>query len=101
MRNTKQTSSVKCMWRMNWRCITLFYQVNVSSFLYRPFLTVAGYSYSSIFSGDFEVTISGRLYKFVKSKPIMYTGWKSLYIFFDELLNIMIEVADKHALRKS
>ena len=49
---------------------------------------------------DFEVTIRGRLYKFVKSKPIMYTGWESLYIFFDELLNIMIEVTDKHALRK-
>ena len=49
---------------------------------------------------DFEVTIRGRLYKFVKSKPIMYTGWENLYIFFDELLNIMIEVTDKHALRK-
>jgi hypothetical protein len=49
---------------------------------------------------DFEVTIRGRLYKFVKSKPIIYTGWGSLYIFFDELLNIMIEITDKHALRK-
>ncbi len=49
---------------------------------------------------DFEVTIRGRLYKFVKSKPIIYTGWDSLYIFFDELLNIIIEITDKHALRK-
>ena len=49
---------------------------------------------------DFEVTIRGRLYKFVKSKPIMYTGWENMYKFFDELLNIMIEVTDKHALRK-
>src|ERR671932_1277778 len=49
---------------------------------------------------DFEVTIRGRLYKFVKSKPIMYTDWRSLYIFFDELLNIMIEITDNHALRK-
>ena len=49
---------------------------------------------------DFEVTIRGRLYKFAKSKPIMYTDWGSLYIFFDELLNIMIEITDKHALRK-
>ena len=49
---------------------------------------------------DFEVTIRGRLYKFVKSKPIIYTGWGSLYILFDELLNIMIEITDKHALRK-
>ena len=49
---------------------------------------------------DFEVTIRGRLYKFVKGKPIMYTGWENLYIFFDELLKIMIEVTDKHALRK-
>jgi hypothetical protein len=49
---------------------------------------------------DFEVTIRGRLYKFVKSKPIIYTGWGSLYIFFDELLNIMIEITDNRALRK-
>ena len=49
---------------------------------------------------DFEVTIRGRLFKFVKSKPIIYTGWDSLYIFFDELLNIIIEITDKHALRK-
>ena len=49
---------------------------------------------------DFEVTIRGRLYKFAKSKPIMYTDWGSLYIFFDELLNVMIEITDKHALRK-
>ena len=49
---------------------------------------------------DFEVTIRGRLYKFVKTKPIIYTGWESLYIFFDELLNIIIEITDKHALRK-
>ena len=49
---------------------------------------------------EFEVTIRGRLYKFVKSKPIIYTGWDSLYIFFDELLNIIIEITDKHALRK-
>jgi hypothetical protein len=49
---------------------------------------------------DFEVTIRGRLYKFTKSKPIIYTGWGSLYIFFDELLNVMIEITDKHALRK-
>jgi hypothetical protein len=49
---------------------------------------------------DFEVTIRGRLYKFAKSKPIIYTGWGSLYILFDELLNIMIEITDKHALRK-
>ena len=49
---------------------------------------------------DFEVTIRGRLYKFVKSKPIMYTGWGGLYIFFDELLNIIIEITDNHALRK-
>ena len=44
--------------------------------------------------------IRGRLYKFVKSKPIMYTGWENMYKFFDELLDIMIEVTDKHALRK-
>ena len=49
---------------------------------------------------DFEVIIRGRLYKFVKTKPIIYTGWESLYIFFDELLNIIIEITDKHALRK-
>ena len=49
---------------------------------------------------DFEVTIRGRLYKFTKSKPIIYTDWGSLYIFFDELLNIMIEITGKHALRK-
>ena len=49
---------------------------------------------------DFEVTIRGRLYKFVKSKPIIYTDWGSLYILFDELLNIIIEITDKHALRK-
>src|SRR5919197_4737578 len=49
---------------------------------------------------DFEVTIRGRLYKFVKSKPIIYTGWESLCIFFDELLNIMIEISDNRALRK-
>jgi hypothetical protein len=49
---------------------------------------------------DFEVTIRGRLYKFAKSKPIIYTDWGSLYIFFDELLNIMIEITGKHALRK-
>ena len=49
---------------------------------------------------DFEVTIRGRLYKFAKSKPVIYTGWGSLYILFDELLNIMIEITDKHALRK-
>jgi hypothetical protein len=49
---------------------------------------------------DFEVTIRGRLYKFAKSKSITYTGWGSLYIFFDELLNILIEITDKHALQK-
>jgi hypothetical protein len=49
---------------------------------------------------DFEVTIRGRLYNFTKSKPIIYTGWGSLYIFFDELLNIMIEITDTRALRK-
>ena len=49
---------------------------------------------------DFEVTIRGRLYKFVKSKPIIYTGWGNLYIFFDELLNIIIEITDNRALRK-
>jgi len=49
---------------------------------------------------DLEVTIRGRLYKFVRSKPIIYTGWESLYIFFDELLDIMIEITEKHALRK-
>src|SRR5919199_1234565 len=49
---------------------------------------------------DFEVTIRGRLYKFVKSKPIMYTGGGNLYIFFDELLNIIIEITDNRVLRK-
>ena len=49
---------------------------------------------------DFEVTIRGRLYKFVKNKPIVYTGWGNLYIFFDELLNIIIEITDNRALRK-
>ena len=49
---------------------------------------------------DFEVKIRGRLYKFVKSKPIIYTGWGNLYIFFDELLNIIIEITDNRALRK-
>ena len=49
---------------------------------------------------DFEVTIRGRLYKFAKTKPIMYTDWGNLYILFDELLNITIEITDKHALRK-
>ena len=49
---------------------------------------------------DFEVTIRGRLYKFVKNKPIVYTGWGNLYIFFDELLNIIIEITDNRVLRK-
>jgi hypothetical protein len=49
---------------------------------------------------DFEVTIRGRLYKFAKTKPIIYTDWRNLYILFDELLNIIIEITDKHALRK-
>jgi hypothetical protein len=49
---------------------------------------------------DFEVTIRGRLYKFVKNKPIVYTGGGNLYIFFDELLNIIIEITDNRVLRK-
>ena len=43
---------------------------------------------------DFEITLQGRLYKFVKGKKVDFAGWDNLYIMFDELLDFLIEIIE-------
>jgi hypothetical protein len=49
---------------------------------------------------DFEITLRGRSYKFVKGKQVEFTGWDNLYIFFDELLKVLTEIVDNPVIQK-
>jgi hypothetical protein len=41
---------------------------------------------------DFQVTLRQRSYKFTKGDQVKFTGWGNLYIFFDELLDVLVEI---------
>lgn len=46
-----------------------------------------GYAYY-----DFDITLRGTRYLFEKDKQLNFTGWNHLYIFFDELTDLLIEI---------
>lgn len=46
-----------------------------------------GYAYH-----NFDISLRGRLYKFVKGQQITFTGWNDLYFFFDELTDLLFEI---------
>lgn len=48
-----------------------------------------GYSYH-----DFEISLRGKSYNFVKGQQITFFGWDTLHIFFDELIDVLIEITN-------
>lgn len=54
-----------------------------------------GYAYH-----DFNITLRTRKYSFEKGKRIEFTGWDDLYIFFDELTDILIDIVKNLKLQK-
>jgi hypothetical protein len=48
---------------------------------------------------DFKVTLRGRSYKFTKGQQVTFTGWDNLYIFFDELLDVLVEIINNPAIQ--
>jgi hypothetical protein len=49
---------------------------------------------------DFEITLRGKNYKFVNGDRVSFAGWGDLYVFFDELLDLLIEIVNNPALQK-
>jgi hypothetical protein len=49
---------------------------------------------------NFEITLRGRTYNFIKDQQVKFTGWDNLYIFFDELLDVLIEIINNPAVQK-
>jgi hypothetical protein len=43
---------------------------------------------------DFEVTLRGITYKFSKGKQVGSSGWSTIYVFFDELVNVLVEIIE-------
>ena len=54
-----------------------------------------GYVYN-----DFEITLRGIDYKFVKGKRIEFASWETIHIFYDELSNVLIEIAENEKLQE-
>jgi len=43
---------------------------------------------------DFEITLSGNLYRITTGERIDFAGWNHMYIFFDELLDVLVEIIE-------
>lgn len=43
---------------------------------------------------DFKVTMRGKSYKFTKDKIIKFGGWTAIYIFTDELIDVLVKIID-------
>jgi len=59
-----------------------------STYLIRNSLHNNGYAYH-----DFKITLRGKSYNFIKGKRIDLSGWDNLFIFFDELIYLLIKIA--------
>lgn len=44
--------------------------------------------------------LRGKKYKFVNGGRVYFAGWDDLYVFFDELLNLLIEIVNNPVLQK-
>ncbi len=49
---------------------------------------------------DFKATIRGQSFKFVKGARVDCTGWDNLYIIFDELVGLLIEIIKSAKVQK-
>jgi len=49
---------------------------------------------------DFEITLREKPYKFVRGRQIFFADWDNLYVFFDELINLLIKMVNSPVLRK-
>jgi len=54
-----------------------------------------GYAYH-----DFEIKLRGNQYNFIKGEQLKFTGWNHLYIFFDELIDLLITIVNKSEIQK-
>lgn len=43
---------------------------------------------------DFEIELRRNTYKIEQGKQINFSGWDHMYIFFDELLDVLVEIID-------
>lgn len=50
---------------------------------------------------DFDITLRGTRYLFEKGKQLNFTGWNHLYIFFDELTDLLIEITHNPTIEKN
>ena len=44
--------------------------------------------------------VNGEVAKFIKDQQVKFTGWDNLYIFFDELLDVLIEIINNPTVKK-
>lgn len=49
---------------------------------------------------DFSILLRGNQYSFEKGKQIRFAGWNHLHIFFDELVDLLIEVVKNPSVEK-
>lgn len=49
---------------------------------------------------DFEITLRGKPYEFVRGQQIFFADWDNLYIVFDELVSLLIEIVNSPVLQK-
>jgi len=54
-----------------------------------------GYAYH-----DFEIKLRDNQYNFIKGEQLKFTGWNHLYIFFDELIDLLITIVSKPEIQK-
>lgn len=49
---------------------------------------------------DYEIVLRGRHYKLTVGTKVDCSGWNNLYIFFDEVLNILVEICERPSVRQ-
>lgn len=50
---------------------------------------------------DFDITLRGTKYIFEKGKQLDFTGWNHLFIFFDELTDLLIEMTNNPIIKNT
>jgi len=49
---------------------------------------------------DFEMELRGNTYKIEQGKQITFSDWNHIYIFMDELLDVLVEIIDSSTMKK-
>lgn len=78
-------------------CILLKHKILNAPYKIRNTLHNNGFHYGKY---DSEIMLRGKIYKFVSGSRIDFVGWDNLYVFFDELMNPLIEIVNSSMLQK-